>query len=522
MSKVSSNAISSAQIVLHNPISKTPINIFQDSEFNFGTLTIQMKANDNYVNKEHIHIIFTIDNSGSMSDLCLDNRSKMQHILYTLQNMLKIFHEKKEIPISIYIQSFNSYVKKIVESQNLAEENIEDIIKKIYTISPNGCTNIEEALVSANKHIKLYKSQYPEHNIIHLFMTDGEITEGEKKKSILKSIIQENHTTTFIGYGMEHDSGLLNYLASDKDNQYRFIDALEKAGLVYGEIIHGILYKALSKVSLKSESCEIYNFLTNEWTNDLYIGDLLIEQKKVFHIRTKEKDINIKIYKMNEDGKEYGEKFGEELLVKLDNEKEKQDLSEYILRQRTQELLYEVKTISENERENLLFPVKFPINFEDEMKMNEQLIKEQNDKKKIMKNKLKDFLYLIENYMKENNKESDPFLKNLTDDIYISYITFGTKHAKMYTTARQTSQGLQQAYNCLSLPPVRRSRPRHRNRNIYQFDMHSQLQNDEEDLNDEENDIDKYCLSQTIVTPYTSPSVFKVMRDVTGDDTLNL
>jgi hypothetical protein len=45
-------------------------------------------------------------------------------------------------------------------------------------------------------------------------------------------------------------------------------------------------------------------------------------------------------------------------------------------------------------------------------------------------------------------------MKNLCDDIYICYRTFGTKFGTMYTTARQTSQGTQRCYNVSHTPDI--------------------------------------------------------------------
>ena len=48
-----------------------------------------------------------------------------------------------------------------------------------------------------------------------------------------------------IGFGSDHDSVLLEQLAGIYNEQYHFIDCLETCGMVYGEILHAIIYKFL-------------------------------------------------------------------------------------------------------------------------------------------------------------------------------------------------------------------------------------------------------------------------------------
>ena len=56
--------------------------------------------------------------------------------------------------------------------------------------------------------------------------------------------------------------------------------------------------------------------------------------------------------------------------------------------------------------------------------------------------------------MEDNNLQDDKTLKNLCDDIYISYRTFGTKVGTMFCTARLTSQGAQRQYTASNTHPI--------------------------------------------------------------------
>ena len=183
---------------------------------NFGIFNLHIRS-EIPITSKHIHIFFTIDGSGSMSDICVDGRTKMQHIHYTLENMIRIFYENPECNISIHIQSFDTKIKKHIEGvSNIKEENLEYLISKINTIKPGGSTNIEVALNSACEQITYYKLDNPQHEVVHLFLTDGEITDGSNDMDLLKSIVPVDCTNIFIGYGLEHDSRLLSFLGNKK------------------------------------------------------------------------------------------------------------------------------------------------------------------------------------------------------------------------------------------------------------------------------------------------------------------
>ena len=236
------------------PIIKTAIINFHDTrvavpdcliqEESFGILNISIR--DEIPIKPEILFQCTVDCSGSMSDSCADGRSKMSHIIHTLENMIRIFHKKTDSKISIRIQSFDSKVYVNIDTvEDLGQktqEEIEAIILKVKQITPQGSTNIEKALKATTTYLNQYIKNHPSTHVAHVLLTDGQITDGSTDKTYLKTLVSDVYPNIFMGYGLEHDNILLTSLASTGlHNEYRLVDNLEKAGLVYGEVIHQLL-----------------------------------------------------------------------------------------------------------------------------------------------------------------------------------------------------------------------------------------------------------------------------------------
>ena len=496
-------------IQFNNSTKECPIELFEEPGWKFGIFNLKIRS-EIPITKKNIHIFFTIDASGSMSDTCIDGRTKMQHILYTLENMLRIFYEKPDCNISVHVQSFDTRIYNCIEgNSNIKMENLEDLLEKIKNIRPGESTNIELALNSASESITNYKTNNPCHEIVHIFLTDGEITEGSRYYDDLNASVPKDCKNIFIGYGRDHDSKLLSILGSGKSNEYRFIDALEKAGLVYGEVIHEILYKAIEDVTITTYNCDIYDYLTNTWVNEIIIGNLLSEQKKTYHLRSKEPEsccvtvLGRTIVKTRQfqvlDGS-----IEEQIVCHPTSSLINSNLTIHMFRQRTQELLYESRKMSEK--------LKTPeFSFTPMKKSKEE--NKQNLEIKEMKTKLKEFHKLMMEYMKEHELETDPIMKMLCDDIYIANKTIGTRLGNMFTCARQTSQGRQQIYTCSAVKD-----------DDFENDLESSalwhsttrlMKNSNKRMDNEE--IDDYEIqTQNNLSPYISDTVMTVMREVSG------
>jgi len=429
----------------------------------FGTLTI--KINDTPMTKTPQYILFMLDRSQSMTDEVERNSTKMEHAKHTIKNIVKLIVNSDENcpPIFIQVFVFDDEIDEIMPKIQITKENMTEIFEKIKSIQPRNSTNIELALEktreimyndsedSPTSHHRQEQLQKTE-----IFLTDGLPTAGDTNITrLIKKQIEKSKTSTptqqdnnhiYIGYGEDHNGNLLQSISfSKKNGYYYFVDKIENAGLIFGEIMHGLLYPALKNINIGIENGEIYDYKTNTWSSNLYVSTILSESEKIYHIRAQNPDdIQVNITAINaitnEDFKHKVERLPE-LLTTEDTILES-DLTKYILRQKTQEYLYHARSVSvsiENASNTMLV-------------LSKHIKNEISGKMQELRKEIKSFLEFLKEYIKTNNYTSDKFFLMLYEDIYIAYKTFGTVQGAMYTGSRQSSQGRQTSYVVSSQP----------------------------------------------------------------------
>ena len=376
---------------------------------------------------EH-ELILVIDNSGSMGDQCPgdNDKTQMDQAIHTLRNIVGHLEENQNIKANVTIFKFDDKFIKVVDRTNITEDNYKSIEQKINKIRPCGGTDIGLALRNIQGYINELKTLYPTHQISHIFMTDGEVTYGETNPNILKKLVVKDVYNYFIGYGSKHDSGLLRTLSDFEKSSYHYIDAIEKAGFVFGEILHNITHKVLYDCEIVVENGVVYNYKTNLYTNKLYIGDIIAESNKVYHLFTDHPTSCYVHLKMPSEPLE---------IHVLQETEHTLNFVNYVFRHRTLTLLGEVKQCQEklDNSPRYIYDVNY---------FNPEGL--QIYKKKMQE--LFDEMRAI--YMSTNDK----FIKMLCDDIHISQKTFGTKYGQMCIGSRQTSQGTQQIYTVNTTP----------------------------------------------------------------------
>ena len=412
-----------------------PTNCVPFTDAKFGLLNLEALA---CAPSDITHeLVLVVDNSGSMDDKCPgdNDKSKMDQAIHTLKNIVGFLEENPNIKAYVTIFKFDNTFNKVIERTNVTEDNYKSIEKKINKIRPSGGTYIEQALKETTKYISELKTLYPTHQISHIFMTDGEITFGEEKPDRLKNIVVKDIYNYFIGYGSQHDAKLLGVLSDFEKSSYHYIDALEKTGFVFGEILHSITHKVLYDCEIVVEHGVIYNYNTNLYTNKLYIGDIIGESNKVYHLFT-DHPTTCYIHLKARTAHASTESLEIHVLQETNNDL---NFVNYAFRHRTLTLLGEVKQC-QDKYDNSSRHI-YDVNY-----LNPEIIR-------MYKSKMQELFDEMRKYMAGVNDNKDKtFIKMLCDDIYISQKTFGTKYGNMCISSRQTSQGTQRIYTVNTTP----------------------------------------------------------------------
>lgn len=392
--------------------------------YSFGKLEINVEDCDI---PQHIwDIKFSTDFSGSMSEQCNDGNTKMQHIQHTMINILRLFVDYTTMKFNISIDTFDDKYELLFDFTEINTDNLDEMISKITKIYPRNSTSLILPLEKTKIELKNRKNQYPNHKQLHILLTDGCDTCNDNVYTRLKPLCTEiDYAFIAFGFGVNHDAKALTIMTDNNNSEYAFIDELEKAGLVYGEHLHSVLYKVLHDIRITIENGEIYNWKNNTWSSTLHINGLDSGVSKTYYVRTN--DIcecvygNITGFEYTNNTEHTLQEFNNEFtpvpdLMNMDNDTIiPVDLTSHVYRYRTLKLMAEVKDSYDNDGSD----------------------------NTNMKKQIKEFYEEIKNYIDTNNLTNDLFMKKIKDDVYILYKTIGTSYYELYSGARQRSQGNQ-------------------------------------------------------------------------------
>ena len=384
--------------------------LFEEEEKKFGTMNILMKELE--VSNTPWFIFFSNDISGSMSSFCENNKNtKMEHSNHTIRNILTLFSKySNDVEIWVQVDAFDDQIDKIIPAQRVTEENIDFLLLSVNKMRPRNSTNIELALNNANGVITKFQEKNENFNVAHIFTTDGNATVGIQNIKSLSELVNKSFVNIFIGFGLDHSMETLNSLANYVGGRYYFIDDIENGGLVYGEILHSLLYKCFENIKIDVQNGEIYDYMKGTWETVLHIDSLYSHANKTFHISSSTHDLIEISFTGTNNKVEIG------FIVDREEDKECIDLSKYIFKQKLQELMF---TYS-NKNYGLIIQ------------------------------EFKDLYENLKLYMEDY--KDDEFLVKLHDDIVVILSSSHTIYGQMFCNALKHSNAKEQVYNVRNIP----------------------------------------------------------------------
>jgi hypothetical protein len=377
----------------------------------------------NYVSVDNLCLAFNIDRSGSMESRSDDGYSALEHTIHTTKNIINYLGELKEetpaLKLNILVNAFDNK-NTMIGCLEIGDKDTDEFTKKLEKLKPRGATNICGAFEKIKENEK-YNS-IPEGNKAHILMTDGQPNAG---KTSAKGIIEYSPggRQIMIGYGTGHDAVLLQKMVELTKGTYHFVDSIENAGMVYGEIIHGLLFTAVKNIKVSVVGAEVYDFTKNEWGVSVEFAYFASEHTQSLIMRStwdSVEPISIKS-EWVEDNNNRGRTDVFTSYNCTDGEVKESDrnisVEKQMFRQKAMDALFRAKIVTDNDEKTTL---------------SEELLKLQTT---------------LEEFMAKNNLEDDAFMQKLVTDVYVAYKGIYSRNGTAFIGSRLSSQGNQQAYD---------------------------------------------------------------------------
>jgi hypothetical protein len=428
------NIIENTYLQFHTAEQNDPL-VYNNPDFAFGIM--QIKIADTPIITQNQVLDTSNDISGSMSEYCSDGSTKMHHAIHTLKNIITSVANNPKTSVTIATYGFDDQIETIFEDTLVTKDNADELRNKVGNLLPRNNTDLYQSLETQKERAQKRHEVNPQLRQTNITLTDGQTNAGKSTdyNDIAKQVAP-GCTNIFIGFGGDHNAIGLQQLADSQPNgSYFYVAEIEKAGLVFGEVLHALYYTALADITIEMVSAEIYDYKTNTWGPRLFISSIVSESTKTYHVRSATPDkASARISACSTVHGELEPTIIEDdvgsipALRLVDGSLIRIDLSVYMLRQRTQELMYEAHRHSIQKHPD-------------------------QEKGKIIKNDMYNHLKFMQGYAKENGLENEDVLNALIGDMSVILKTFGGRRAAMYTAVRSGSQGRQTSNTVNYIPP---------------------------------------------------------------------
>lgn len=258
----------------------------------FGCLKFATTAfPEGYNQKGKFRVHLSLDVSTSMQterrlDLAKETVVKMvEYLASTAQ-------ENPGLQFWITLTTFSTEARMVIQNEKVNSDTLSLITSTVQRIRLENSTNFEASFLLDRDIMQEQAARDQENGnadivTLHIQMTDGEITAGNKDETYLKSLLEPGVEHVFIGYGADHKAGCLINLSKVNDgSSYMFLDHPTKMGAMFAQIFCPHLFTAVSEVTITLTGAKFLDVEQGCEMSTMFLRRVATETTKRFHVLT--------------------------------------------------------------------------------------------------------------------------------------------------------------------------------------------------------------------------------------------
>ena len=255
---------------------------------NYGTLDLKA-IKQSALSLNNLLLGFSVDRSGSMEIVSKDGKTLLQHaqsvIINIARYLMDVHKENPDTKFAIKVVYFDNNLDEIPLFKinwNSWTDDLDQFVENLTKFRPRGSTNIQKPL----EYFKDYGLFNTDGNHYHILLTDGFPNDGYTSAIDLKDSLPSCNNM-FVGFGRDHAVELLTSLSNSSDGDYNFVNSVENAGMLYGDLLHGILYNVAKNITIKMKGGKLYNYKTKTWDDKLIFKKFATEHTQTLVFQSK-------------------------------------------------------------------------------------------------------------------------------------------------------------------------------------------------------------------------------------------
>jgi hypothetical protein len=259
----------------------------------FGCLKFATTAfPEGYKQKGKYRIHISLDVSTSMRT---DRRIHLakETVVKMVEYLTSTANENPGLQFWITLTTFSTDARVVIRNEKVTSDTLSLITSTVQRIQLENSTNFEASFLLDRAIMQEQATKDQEDGdtadivTLHIQMTDGEITAGNKDETYLKSLLVPEVEHVFIGYGADHKAAcLINLSKVNAGSSYMFLDHPTKMGAMFAQIFCPHLFTAVSEMTITLTGAKFLDVEQGCEMSTMFLSRVATETTKRFHVLT--------------------------------------------------------------------------------------------------------------------------------------------------------------------------------------------------------------------------------------------